>query len=93
MQKRDLPQWTMPFLREVVRTGDVRGAALRAGIEDSAADERRKADPNFAAFWLAALRAHGVWMALKEQKAAGQPLHHSLFGEWSPSPSELREEL
>lgn len=65
--------WGLCFLRSLVRTGEVRAAALEAGIDEETANERRTADPQFAGLWRGALRAHEMWKVLKAQKTNPTP--------------------
>ena len=52
---RPPPRWTVAFLRAIERTGKARWAAADAGIDFTTAYARRKAHPDFAAEWAAAL--------------------------------------
>jgi hypothetical protein len=92
--KRKAPRWQMPFLRALVRTGDVRASAEDAGIDWSTAYQRRKTHADFADLWLGALGAHKRWQELKkmeEMRALNSaPPPHSVR---SPSPRELGEDL
>ena len=54
MRKR--PRWTIAFLRALERTGEVQFAAEDAGVDKSTAYARRRAHPDFAEAWAAALR-------------------------------------
>lgn len=49
------PRWTVAFLRALERTGKARWAAEDAGVDFTTAYARRKAHPDFAAEWAAAL--------------------------------------
>lgn len=53
---RKAPRWTIPFLRALERTGDVRASAEDAGIDHSTAYARRRAHAEFAEAWENALR-------------------------------------
>lgn len=55
--KRRQPRWVGAYLRALEKTGQVRSAALDAGIDHSTAYERRKAHADFALAWAAALQA------------------------------------
>ncbi|NUR46488.1 MAG: hypothetical protein HOP91_10120 [Sphingomonas sp.] len=52
------PRWTIPFLRALERTGDVRASAEDAGIDHTTAYLRRRTHPEFASDWERALKAH-----------------------------------
>lgn len=52
------PRWTIPFLRALERTGDVRASAEDAGIDHTTAYLRRRTHPDFASDWERALKAH-----------------------------------
>jgi len=66
MTKRT-PRWVVPFLRALERTGEVRTAAIDAGIDHSTAYARRRARREFAEAWTAALVAHGA--RVEEERA------------------------
>jgi hypothetical protein len=53
---RKSPRWTIAFLRALERTGSVEAAARDSGIDKTTAYGRRKAHPDFAEAWDAALR-------------------------------------
>ena len=55
---KKVPRWTIPFLRALERTGDVRASAEDAGIDHSTAYARRRAHPDFASNWDWVLQAH-----------------------------------
>lgn len=55
---RKPPRWVEPFLGALERSGQVRAAAEMAGIDFTTAYARRKAHPDFADAWDAALRRH-----------------------------------
>jgi len=57
---RKPPRWTIAFLRALERGGEVRGAALDAGVDFTTAYARRKAHADFAAAWDSALRSFGA---------------------------------
>jgi len=57
MTKRT-PRWVVPFLRALERTGEVRTAAIDAGIDHSTAYARRRAHPDFASNWEWVVKAH-----------------------------------
>ena len=92
---RKPPRWTIPFLRALVRTGDVRAAAKDAGIDHSTAYARRKSHADFAGQWRGALAAHEHWKKLQEEeeiaaiKSRQAPPPPS---GWSPSPANAGEE-
>jgi hypothetical protein len=52
---RKPPRWVAAFLRALERSGDARRSALDAGVDHSTAYNRRKAHPDFADAWAAAL--------------------------------------
>jgi hypothetical protein len=52
------PRWTIPFLRALERTGDVRASAEDAGIDHTTAYARRRTHAEFASNWERALQAH-----------------------------------
>lgn len=54
--QRKPPRWTVAFLRALERTGSPELAAADAGIDRTTAYARRKAHPDFAQAWEAALR-------------------------------------
>ena len=66
MTKRKQPRWVMPFLRALVRTGEVRTAAEDAGIDWSTAYQRRKTHPQFAGLWRGALAAHEKFVEMEK---------------------------
>ena len=55
-----MPRWVVPLLRALERTGQVRAAALDAGVDFSTAYARRRAHAEFAAAWVEALKAHAA---------------------------------
>ena len=79
MTKSKRRLWTASFLRELTMTGDARLAAERAGVDHGEAWVRRMAEPNFAAYWDAALRLREDWLeqnapSLSQRRAAGPSL-------------------
>ena len=48
---RDAPRWRRVFLRELARSGNVAGAAEKAGIDRSSAYQLRRRNAAFAASW------------------------------------------
>jgi len=79
------PRWTIPFLRALARTGDVRAAAEDAGIDHSTAYARRRAHGEFAAAWDEALRGFEAAKAAREAEevallSAPSPSHGSAVG-------------
>ena len=92
--ERKPPRWTIPFLRALARTGDVRAAAEDAGIDHTTAYVRRKTHPEFAGLWRGALAAHETWVKGKQAEEIAAlrqaPPPHFMR---SPSPSELGEDL
>jgi hypothetical protein len=91
--RRKAPRWVIAFLRALARTGEVRAAAVDAGIDHSTAYARRRAHAEFASLWRGALAAHAQWGKRDENEAiaavrrSARPLSPLAFGE-SPSPSE-----
>jgi len=79
-KKSKAPRWQIPFLRALVRTGDVRASAEDAGIDYSTAYARRRAHAEFAAEWQRALEAHAD--AVQLEKASELDALHV-----APSPS------
>ena len=67
MTKRRKPRWVTPFLRALERTGEVRAAALDAGIDYSTAYARRRGHGAFASAWDAALVAHAGRVKVDEE--------------------------
>ena len=65
---RKPPRWTEPFLRALIRTGEVREAAKWAGVDFTTAYARRKKYADFAEQWDAALEARK--RAVAEAEAA-----------------------
>ncbi|HET9336500.1 MAG TPA: hypothetical protein VFO12_08860 [Sphingomicrobium sp.] len=74
------PRWVSVFLKQLERTGNVRLAAERAGVDFSTAYQRRKRHGEFAEAWEASLAAFRQ-----------RPLHHPADG--PTPPDKLREEL
>src|SRR5207248_6679308 len=74
---RRAPRWVTPFLRALERTGEVRTAAEDAGVDHTTAYARRRAHPDFAIAWAAALAAHAAAKERVKQENAARP--------WAPS--------
>ena len=89
MTKRT-PRWVVPFLRALERTGEVRTAAIDAGIDHSTAYARRRAHAEFAEAWTAALAAHAVRV---EEKRAEELTLAPPPASLVPLPMAGREEL
>ena len=85
MAKRE-PHWVKLFLRELERTGNVRLAAERAGVDFSTAYQRRKRHGEFAERWEGTLAAHKVGV---QDDSPLTPLRSAE----SPSPPEGGEGL
>jgi hypothetical protein len=66
--RRKEPRWVIPFLRALVRTGEVRAAAEDAGIDHTTAYARRRTHPKFAGLWRGALAAHAEIRKAEEQE-------------------------
>jgi hypothetical protein len=75
------------FLRALERTGEARAAALDAGIDHSTAYARRRAHPDFADTWAAALAAHRDGKRRAEEAAIAE-LH---AGRLPAAPNPPRE--
>jgi hypothetical protein len=100
---RNAPRWTIPFLRALARTGDVRAAAEDAGIDHTTAYARRKTHADFAGLWRGALAANERWRELKQEEelrsvrpaspAPGSPrgaqIRRDGHGRWSQTKEKL----
>lgn len=95
MTRRKQARWVTSFLRALDRTGEVRVAAKDAGIDWSTAYARRRAHPDFAADWEAAVVAHRARVKAEEGQAiaalrlgSGQALKKArrLAAQGRPSP-------
>ena len=63
------PRWVIPFLRALARTGEVRAAAVDAGVDHSTAYARRRTHPDFAGLWRGAVVAHQKLKKAEEEEA------------------------
>ena len=63
---RKEPRWAIAFLRALERTGEARAAAKDAGVDHTTAYARRRAHPEFADRWAAALAAHSARVKAEE---------------------------
>lgn len=70
---RRAPRWTIAFLRALERTGSAEAAALDSGIDKTTAYARRRAHPDFAEGWEA---------ALKRRSESGQEAVRERVGFW-----------
>jgi len=69
---RKQPRWTIPFLRALERTGNVRASAEEAGVDHTTAYNRRKAHSDFAAAWAEALeKGRAERKRVEEEEIAG----------------------
>ena len=82
------PHWVKLFLRELERTGNVRLAAERAGVDFSTAYQRRKAAWGVCGGWGGRF---GFTQRPWKLKPLRRPLHHFGGAERSPSPASGEE--
>lgn len=86
-RRRREPRWVVPFLRALDRTGEVRTAAVDAGIDFSTAYARRRGHGDFAAAWDAALVAHSERVKAEEDAEIAELQNRPSPGSPSASPT------
>ena len=61
------PRWTLPFLRQLVLTGDAPLAAQRSNVSYARVCRRRLQKREFAGLWEAALNMRAHWLELRRR--------------------------